>query len=63
MTYQPFWVIKCQGQSKRTIVVLLNPYLGDKRVQTFPKGINPKIERNNPNGVWTYLLQCCNQAH
>ena len=27
----------------RTLVVLFNPWLGDKGVHAFPKGINPKV--------------------
>ena len=42
MSYQPSWVIQCQSHPcKRTVVVLFNSFL--KKVHTFPKGINLKV--------------------
>ena len=44
MVYQPSWVILCQiHPSKRTVVILFNPYLRYKGVHTFPKSIYPKV--------------------
>ena len=41
---QPSLVIQCKRYPcKRIVVILFNPYLGNKWVYIFPKGIRPKI--------------------
>ena len=43
MTNQSSWFIKYQSYPRGTVVVQFNPYLGDKRVHTFPRGTRSKV--------------------
>ena len=44
MAYQPLWLIYYQNHPcRRTAGIVLNPLLDGKWIQTFPKGISPKV--------------------
>ena len=44
MAHQPSWVIQNRSDSsRRTAVILFNPYLGDNGVLILPKGISSKV--------------------